>query len=71
MSLLTTSERIPDSAVYVADADLASAEAMADQAIRLAEALMWAIYCGDEAAPVSAICSIAADHAGPRPRPQS
>jgi hypothetical protein len=35
-------------------ADLASAEAMANEAIRIAEALMWAIYGSDDAARAGA-----------------
>ena len=35
--------------------DLASAEAMATEAIRIAEALMWAVYGSDDAARAGAV----------------
>jgi hypothetical protein len=38
--------------------DLASAEAMANEAIRIAEALMWAVYGSDEAARGCAVAGV-------------
>jgi hypothetical protein len=38
--------------------DLASAEAMANEAIRIAEALMWAIYGSDDAARAGAVAGM-------------
>jgi hypothetical protein len=65
MSLPKTDEQIPRGA-----GDLASAEAMVDEAVRLAEALMWAIYGTAEAAPANAIAGAWRDHAGLRHRLQ-
>lgn len=39
-------------------ADLASAEAMANEAIRIAEALMWAVYGSDDAAHAGAVAGV-------------
>lgn len=38
--------------------DLASAEAMAAEAIRIAEALMWAVYGSDDAARAGAVAGM-------------
>jgi hypothetical protein len=38
--------------------DLASAEAMATEAIRIAEALMWAIYGSDDAARAGVVAGM-------------
>jgi hypothetical protein len=46
-------ERIPN-----ATADLASADAMAKEAITVAERLMWAIYGSDETARAGAVAGV-------------
>lgn len=51
--------------------DLASAEAMVNEASRLAEALMRAIYGTDETAHANVIAGAHAGHAGLRHRPKS
>jgi hypothetical protein len=53
MKLSTTSEQNLQGTT-----DLASAEAMANEAIRVAEALIWAIYGSDEVAHAGAVAGV-------------
>ena len=53
MKLATTNERN-----LRGDADLAGAERMANEAIRVAEALMWAVYGSDESAHAGTIAGV-------------